>query len=197
MRAVCVCPEIRPNHYKVAFGQLLTALFLDGRQKAIIQSDDLPVEKKASPPHPPFIAFLFPFSSTTSGLKLRSANERRIKRSLFSPPPLLLHIKKISPHREPFVAGFHRPPPIPSLRSQFFSVHGAKARVEAEQKSIYGPSAHHLLVSSVIKQVKSWIGKNRGAGRGAGNYLGKFPDETEGWVSVTPDLLHVRAGWPD
>lgn len=152
---------------------------------------------KTPPPPPPlFIAFLFPFSSKTSGLKLRSANERRIKRSLFSPPPLLLHIKKKFPTPWAFCCRF--PPPSPlhwSLNS--FSVHGAKARVEAEQKSIYGPSAHHLLVSSVIKQVKSWVGKNRGAGRGAGNYLGKFPDGTKGWVSVTPDLLHARAGWPD
>lgn len=33
--AVCACPEIRPNHYRVPYGQLLTVLFLDGRQKAI------------------------------------------------------------------------------------------------------------------------------------------------------------------
>lgn len=42
---VCVCLEIRPNHYKVAYGQLLTVLFLDGRQKAIKKSYDLQVEK--------------------------------------------------------------------------------------------------------------------------------------------------------
>lgn len=130
---------------------------------------------KTHPLPPPHSLPRFPFSFKTSGLKLPSTNERRIKRSFFSPPPLLFAYQKIPQHGKPFVAGFNLPPFLPLHWSLwFFLVQGVKARVEAEQESIDSPSANHLLVSSVVKQVESSVGRNRRVGREAGNHLGQF-----------------------